>query len=97
MNFDLFYTLHVSLSGSDPLIWRRIEVPGVCPLNEFGWFVMRSMDWDGTHLWEFLIGGKRYRDEEDRYPWLQDVAVEGDIFTNETKPHPSGRTQSGSQ
>lgn len=78
-DLNLFYTLHVSILGSDPLIWRRMEVPGITPLSALDLFLREGMGWMEDHLSLFRFGGKPLQDSELR-DWLQDRVGEGDVF-----------------
>lgn len=54
------YQLHVALSGSNPLIWRRIQVPGGLTLAVLHKVLQWTMGWEEDHLHEFVIGGTNY-------------------------------------
>lgn len=73
------YQIKVTLTGSEPPIWRRVEVPGEYTLLQLHRIMQTVMEWDGSHLHEFKIGrmtfgnpefdgglfGPRVLDEED--------------------------------
>lgn len=46
--------------GSDPLIWREIEVPTSITLKVLHDIIQAVMGWFDCHLWEFTIGERRY-------------------------------------
>lgn len=50
------YILHISIAFSDPLIWRRIQVPGAFNLSRLHDIIRLSMGWSGAHVHQFLIG-----------------------------------------
>ena len=50
------YVLHISIAFSDPLIWRRIQVPGNFTLSQLHEVIQRSMGWSGAHVHQFLVG-----------------------------------------
>jgi len=50
------YQFHVSLSFSEPLIWRRIQVPGNVTLKQFHKVLQLSMGWTGEHNHQFYVG-----------------------------------------
>lgn len=52
--------LKVVLSGSSPLIWRRIQVPGSLTLAVLHKVLQWTMGWEDDHLHEFVIGGTNY-------------------------------------
>jgi hypothetical protein len=49
--------LTVTLLGSDPLIWRRLEVPARTTLESLHWMIQKAFDWNGTHLHQFEVPG----------------------------------------
>jgi hypothetical protein len=61
---DGIYQLHVSLAGSDPLIWRRIQVPGHASLTYLHHALQIVMGWQESHLHEFIIDGRHYANPE---------------------------------
>ena len=54
------YILHVAIAFSDPLIWRRIQVPGDSTLTQLHHVIQRSMGWSDSHIHQFLIGKISY-------------------------------------
>lgn len=54
------YILHVAIVFSDPLIWRRIQVPGACTLAQLHHVIQRSMGWSDSASHQFLIGKISY-------------------------------------
>ena len=50
------YILHISITFSDPLIWRRIQVPGTFTLAQLHDTIQLSMGWSDSHLHQFLVG-----------------------------------------
>ncbi len=50
------YQFHISLSFSEPLIWRRIRVPGEMTLQQFHRVLQISMGWSGEHNHQFYVG-----------------------------------------
>ncbi len=50
------YILHISIAFSDPLIWRRIQVPGQCTLSQLHDAIQQSMGWSDSHVHQFLVG-----------------------------------------
>lgn len=51
-----FYQFHVSLAFSDPLIWRRIQVPGEYTLHQFHELLRVCMGWSGENNHQFYVG-----------------------------------------
>ena len=54
------YILHVSITFSDPLIWRRIQVPGTFTLAQLHDTIQLSMGWSDSHVHQFLVGKISY-------------------------------------
>ena len=52
--------LLVVLSGSDPPIWRRIQVSGEISLSALHLVLQAVMGWENCHLHEFKIGKESY-------------------------------------
>jgi hypothetical protein len=57
---DEIVTLRIELRGSDPVIWRQVEVPTSITLKGLHDIVQAAMGWCDYHLWEFTIGKGRY-------------------------------------
>lgn len=49
----ILYTLRVELAGSEPSIWRRIEVDGAMALDRFHLVLQSAMGWTQSHLHSF--------------------------------------------
>jgi len=60
--------LKITLAGSDPKIWRRVEVDSGLTLHDLHYVIQLAFEWTNSHLYQFLItpGGKltqaAYRD-----------------------------------
>lgn len=52
--------LHIVLADTDPLIWRRVEVPVDASLKMLHDVIQGTMGWLDYHLWEFEADDKRY-------------------------------------
>lgn len=52
--------LHIALADTDPLIWRRIDVPVDANLKMLHDVIQGAMGWLDYHLWEFEADDKRY-------------------------------------
>jgi hypothetical protein len=61
---SLIYQLKISLNGSQPPIWRRIQVPGDISLFKLHFIIQIAMGWTNSHLHEFIIGGQYYGDPQ---------------------------------
>ena len=58
------YTLKITLEGSNPLIWRRIQVRGNTKLDALHLILQSAMGWGDKHSHEFTIGSKKYANPE---------------------------------
>jgi hypothetical protein len=54
------YVFHVSIVFSDPLIWRRIQVPGRYSLAQLHDVLQAAMGWSDSHVHQFLVGKISY-------------------------------------
>jgi hypothetical protein len=54
------YRLKVTLKGSKPPIWRRIEVMGKTSLYKLHQVLQVVMGWEDYHMYEFEVGGVHY-------------------------------------
>lgn len=48
----------VSLTGTDPLVWRRLVVPGSITLGRLHYVLQGAMGWTDSHLHLFRVGGR---------------------------------------
>ncbi len=66
----VIYQIKVTLSDSQPPIWRRIQVRSDSTLAKLHRILQRVMGWTDTHLHQFVIRDERYGvpDEEDIGP-----------------------------
>src|SRR5689334_7501208 len=54
------YQLKVTLKGSKPPIWRRIQVPGDTNLAQLHEILQIVMGWTDSHLHQFVVGAEYY-------------------------------------
>jgi len=54
------YQLKITLLGSKPPIWRRVQVTETTTLHQLHWIIQLTMGWTNSHLHQFEIGGVRY-------------------------------------
>ena len=54
------YQLKITLEGSKPPIWRRIQVSSNIILGELHFILQKVMGWDNGHLHAFEVGGNQY-------------------------------------
>jgi hypothetical protein len=50
------YQIKITLQGSDPPIWRRIQVRGDTPLDRLHGIIQVVMGWTNSHLHQFIVG-----------------------------------------
>ena len=55
--------MKITLLGSEPAIWRRIQIED-CTLDKLHEDIQTSMGWTNSHLHQFEINGERYGDPE---------------------------------
>ncbi len=60
-----FYLLKIKLLDIEPAIWRRFVVPATIPLDRLHEVIQIVMGWTDSHLYEFIIGNKRYTEDPD--------------------------------
>jgi hypothetical protein len=56
----IVYQIKVTLKGSRPPIWRRIQVASDTTLAQLHRILQRVMGWEGSHLYQFVIGSTPY-------------------------------------
>ena len=56
------YQIKVTLKGSKPPIWRRIQITSDITLVQLHRILQRVMGWEGSHLHQFVMGGIAYGD-----------------------------------
>ena len=54
------YQLKITLIGTHPPIWRRLQVPADISLGKLHWVIQAAMGWDGTHMHAFGVDGVSY-------------------------------------
>jgi hypothetical protein len=59
-SFNEIATIQIELRHTDPLIWRRVEVPTSITLKVLHDIIQAVMGWFDCHLWEFIIGKQKY-------------------------------------
>ena len=56
------YQIKVTLKGSKPPIWRRMQVTSETTLAQLHRILQRVMGWESSHLYQFVVGGMEYGD-----------------------------------
>lgn len=68
--------LKIHLVGSEPPIWRRVQVPAAFTLGDLHHLIQVVMDWENAHLHRFEARGKSYVTES---PWVDRSPDIGDL------------------
>jgi hypothetical protein len=58
----------MQLAGINPVVWRRVLVPGAIRLAKLSEILLTAMGWTNSHLHAFRVGDKRYGMCFDEYP-----------------------------
>lgn len=58
------YEFIISLTGTKPLVWRKVLAHDFIELGELHLLIQLAMGWTDSHLHSFEINGKVYTDEE---------------------------------
>ena len=64
------YQLKVTLKGSKPPIWRRIQTRGDITLAHLHYVIQDAMGWENDHLHQFEVGGVAYAEHSPDFPEL---------------------------
>ena len=59
-SFNEIAAIRIALTGSDPMIWRAVEVPTSMTLTALNDVVQAVVGWCFLHLWAFRIDGHAY-------------------------------------
>jgi len=59
------YQLKITLSGSKPSIWRRVQVDSHIKLSKLHDIFQEVMGWEDSHLHQFIINKVRYGEPYD--------------------------------
>ena len=70
------YQLHVSLAFSEPLIWRRLLVPGEITLEQLHQVLQICMGWSGEHGHQFYVGKVFYHNNTNGEPRFHESQVD---------------------
>ena len=75
------FRVRVDLKGSQPRIWRRLELRSDLTLDLVHRVLQTSFDWTDTHLWRFSIGGEPFSRSGQAFlcPWDVEEGEEDDI------------------
>lgn len=62
------FRLRVQLRDVDPVVWRRLLVPGAVRMAKLADMLLAGMGWQNSHLHAFRVGDRRYGMCFDEYP-----------------------------
>ena len=71
---DQVYQLKVTLQEIEPPIWRRFQVVGSATLADLHLVLQGVMGWENYHLYQFVIGKRRYGVPDPERPDIRDSA-----------------------
>jgi len=83
------YQLKITLRGSKPPIWRRVQVPGEITLYKLHQIIQVAMGWMDEHLHQFTIGGINYG--EPAPEWGMEVKSERRAHLHQVAPAEKAR------
>ena len=63
------YQLKIVLLGTDPVVWRRVQVPGSFSLAKLHDALQLSMGWTDAHMHQFIIGKDFYGQPSEEDDW----------------------------
>ena len=89
---NAIYQFKITLLGSKPPIWRRIQVHD-CTLDKLHEYIQTAMGWTNSHLHQFDVKGKRYGDPSLLGDGFEDVECVDSTKTllSELLPEPDKR------
>jgi hypothetical protein len=80
------YVLRIELAYSEPVIWRKLRVPGSFTLGDLHVALQIAFGWQDSHLHSFTIGSMNYgMSVLDRFDPLNelDMADENDFYLDD--------------
>lgn len=82
------YQLVIAIDEIEPLIWRRLQVPGDVTLFQLNFIFQLAMGWNHSHLHEYNIDGEFYGQifDDDDYGDDRDVKDEKDYRLDQVIP-----------
>jgi hypothetical protein len=63
------YQLKIVLLDTDPVVWRRLQVPGSFSLAKLHDALQLSMGWTDAHMHQFIIGKDFYGKPSEEVDW----------------------------
>ena len=65
------YQIKVTLLGTKPPIWRRLQVPADLTLAQLHDVLQIAMGWEDRHMHEFRVGQRRFDRPEPAGPFMR--------------------------
>jgi hypothetical protein len=62
------FRLRIQLNDVNPVVWRRVLVPGSVRMPKLSEMLLAAMGWTNSHLHAFEVGEKRFGMEPDEDP-----------------------------
>ena len=62
------FRLRIQLRDIEPVVWRRVLVPGSVRMAKLAYMLIATMGWNNSHLHAFEVSGKRYGMHFDDWP-----------------------------
>ncbi len=62
------FQLRIQLNDVDPVVWRRLIVPGSVRMAKLSEMLLAAMGWTNSHLHAFRVGDVHYGMNFDEYP-----------------------------
>jgi hypothetical protein len=62
------FRLRIQLNDVDPVIWRRLLVPGSVRMSKLADILIGAMGWTNSHLHAFRVGDARYGMQAEDWP-----------------------------
>lgn len=84
------YQLKITLKGSQPPIWRRVQVPADITLAELHDVIQSVMGWTDSHLHAFSIGQTQYGSVDPEFG-LDDAEDEEVAVLNQVVQRPKSK------
>jgi hypothetical protein len=75
------YEVRITLSGSKPLIWRKLAVPSDITLGRLHEVIQIAMGWTDSHLHQFMLQDKSLRKGPEVIAQLTEAGRYDEIFT----------------
>ena len=76
---DRIAGIRIELDDFDPAIWRRVEVPLTTSLEGLHEVIQAVMLFENYHLFQFDVGGKRYRLPDPEWDDVREILDARDI------------------